>query len=283
MTSRVVYLIFRHMHYKTITVNFNEFLLQNPTLKVIDGYEFHGLEIYRHYSRTGSIFDQQIKFLNCKFTGRVSVINFRSIEFENCMIEDLLVDSNFGNLNLPCGINIYSSLPNSSMRKLELSGLCDVKVVDYNISFLIFNSDKEIFEGLKLFNSKVDKFSVTSLNLSKMASVQTNPKINVDSISFDNCHFNEIPGFNLVDFGQQIEFLDCGFSDISANTHSTFRHLKSISMKVNNEFLSNLFASYELKSKFDSLQVRKSQNKKVDKVDYLLNVLFEQLSDFGLV
>lgn len=268
-------------NFHTLNVSLNEYLktpgVGNPV--VLDGFLFHQHQVLQIYN--GNLFTNKIVFKNCKFTGRFSVIDYSEIDFIDCDIESLFIKSNVNDKGLPFLIKVISSNNDKKnkdkINELTISGHCEIKIENYQIRDLFFDTHQSDLTGVSFANCDIGMLRV---NPDSATSLFRRPsydgRVNVDAISFYECSFKYISGFVYLNFKQQVEFINCIFKDISANTHSYFRHLKSNFIKNNNEFLSNYFAGLELKSKFNSSKF------KDNRFEYTLNKLYCLINDFGL-
>lgn len=235
---------------------------------------FHGEIIEEFWS--GQHYRTKLTFNNCKFTGRFEIHGYEDISFVDCEFEDLLIEGLKGARSLTSLISIKNK-KKSKINMFEFSGAIFVEIENYDLNILAVDSKKSVFEGLYILNSKIDVFATASMqDKVRYKENAFEGLTKMDQVTFALCEFNLITGFNLLSFGQKIEFDSCKFKNISGYSHSTFRHLKSVSLAVHNEFLSNMFAGYELKSKF------KMSEKIEGSAEYLLNVSYEFLNDFGL-
>lgn len=208
---------------------------------------------------------------NCKFNGRVTITNPVNKDGYNL----IFIDCDFHSLeiyNTKSRMNAVEFVTTNGLYTIGeffVQGINTIRLSNQQISVLnIQASGKGIVAGFEFNNCKIDSIKIDAQHSSILPTL--------DNLVFKDIEFTDISGFKEVNFEQKIEFINPVFTIVNDDTHAIFRSLKHSFSSNSNDFLSNMFAGYELKSKFNG------SHKTENLTETVLNYFYYWINDFGL-
>lgn len=184
------------------------------------------------------------------------------IIFEQCSFDSLYLDSSFYDRNRSIKfVDCVGYSEPSQIQKIKIVSSNNIDIENSKIKLLKLGQNND--KGFARFKKcKIDILEGDS-NYN-----------NTWSTYFDKCEFTEIKNIKHINFDIDTEFINCKFN--KTTDVDIFRELKKMFQSHHNDFLTNLFGAYEIKAKYQNMDIRKETG------DKIFGFLYSKINDFGI-